>query len=140
MSECVFCEILAGRAPASFVYRDDRVVAFMDLRQAVEGHVLVVPRRHVPDIYALDEATAGHLMAVAVRVAKALAAHEPPPGLNLWQSNGDAGGQEVPHVHLHVQPRRHNDGILSVYRDGSRQPGSSGRAHRRATLIAHSIF
>lgn len=136
MSECVFCEILAGRAPASFVYRDDRVVAFMDLRQAVEGHVLVVPRRHVPDIYALDEATAGHLMAVAVRVAKALAAHEPPPGLNLWQSNGDAGGQEVPHVHLHVQPRRHNDGILSAYRDGLPEPSDRASLDRLAERIA----
>lgn len=136
MSECVFCEILAGRAPASFVYRDDRVVAFMDLRQAVEGHVLVIPRQHVADIYALDEATAGHLMAVAVRVAKALAAHGPPPGLNLWQSNGDAGGQEVPHVHLHVQPRRHNDGILSAYRDGLPAPSDRASLDRLAERIA----
>lgn len=118
MSDCVFCDILAGQVPASFVYRDDRVVAFMDLRQAVEGHVLVIPRRHVRDIYALDETTAGHLMAIAVRIARALAADERPPGLNVWQSNGDAGGQEVPHVHLHVQPRRDNDGIVRLYRDG----------------------
>lgn len=108
----------------------------MDLRQAVEGHVLVIPRRHVPDIYALDEATAGHLMAVAVRVAKALAAHGPPPGLNLWQSNGDAGGQEVPHVHLHVQPRRHNDGILSAYRDGLPAPSDRASLDRLAERIA----
>ncbi|MGH8079052.1 MAG: HIT domain-containing protein, partial [Lysobacter sp.] len=88
------------------------------LRQAVEGHVLVVPRRHIADIYELDEDTAGRLMAVAVRIAKALAADARPAGLSLWQSNGEAGGQEVLHVHLHVQPRRDNDGILRGYRDG----------------------
>lgn len=119
--DCVFCEIIAGRAPASFVYRDDRVAAFMDLRQAVPGHVLIVPLRHIPDLYAIDEATAGHLMAVAVRIAKALAADEPPAGLNLWQSNGEAGGQEVPHVHLHVQPRV-DDGILRLFRNAVPAP------------------
>ncbi|MGO1070017.1 HIT family protein [Lysobacter sp. CA199] len=139
MHDCVFCEILAGRVPASFVYRDDRVAAFMDLRQTVDGHVLIVPLRHVHDIYGLDEAIAGHLMAIAVRVAKALAAAERPPGLNLWQSNGDAGGQEVPHVHLHVQPRREGDGILRLYRDGLPAASDRGRLDRLAAQIAERL-
>lgn len=139
MTDCVFCEILAGRLPASFVYRDDRAAAFMDLRQAVDGHVLVVPLRHVPDIYELDEPTAAHLMTVAVRVAKALAADARPEGLNLWQSNGEAGGQEVPHVHLHVQPRREGDGILRLYRDGLPVAGERAHLDRLAERIASRL-
>ncbi|WP_074873033.1 HIT domain-containing protein [Lysobacter enzymogenes] len=120
--DCVFCRMLAGAAPASFVHRDEHVAAFVDLRQAVDGHVLIVPNRHVETLYELDEDTAGRLMALAVRVARALAADGAPPGLNLWQSNGHAGGQEVPHVHLHVQPRRIGDGLMRVYPNGVPAP------------------
>ena len=102
MQGCVFCAILAGELPARMVWEDAQVVAFMDLRQAVPGHVLVVPRQHAQTLYALDEALAGQVMRVAHRVARALRDTLAPDGLNLWQSNGEAGGQEVPHFHLHI--------------------------------------
>jgi len=109
------CAILAGGLPASIVCEDADAVAFMDLRQHVPGHVLVVPRRHVETIFDLDGDTAAALMRMAVRVAQAAGRAFAPAGLNLWQSNGHAGGQEVPHVHLHVQPRQVGDGLLRVY-------------------------
>lgn len=112
---CAFCAILAGARPASLVHEDDQVIAFMDLRQAVLGHVLVVPRRHVGTLFDLDEDTAAHLMRVAVRIARAAEHVFAPDGLNLWQSNREAGGQEIPHVHLHVQPRMAGDGLLRIY-------------------------
>jgi histidine triad (HIT) family protein len=122
---CPFCAIVAGELPASVVWEDAQVVAFLDLRQAVAGHVLVVPRQHVETLYELDEDTAATLMRVAHRMAVAIRACWDPPGLNLWQSNGAAGGQEVPHVHLHVQPRRVSDGLLRIYTDGA--PASTAR-------------
>ncbi len=134
--DCVFCRILAGAAPASFVHRDEHVAAFVDLRQAVDGHVLIVPNRHVETLYELDEDTAGRLMALAVRVARALAADAAPPGLNLWQSNGHAGGQEVPHVHLHVQPRRVGDGLMRVYPNGVPAPSPREKLDALAARIA----
>ena len=115
---CPFCAIIAGTQRASVILDDGAAVAFMDLRQAVPGHVLVVPRRHVPDIYALAADETASVMQAAVRVAKALRAEFDPPGLNLWQSNGEAGGQEVFHFHLHVHPRWPGDGLLRVYPDG----------------------
>jgi len=115
---CPFCTIVAGEAPAAIVADDGTVLAFMDLRQAVPGHVLVVPRRHAPDIYALTPEEAAAAMRMAQQVAHALRVEFDPPGLNLWQSNGDAGGQEVFHFHLHVQPRRVGDGLMRVYPDG----------------------
>lgn len=114
---CPFCAIVSGVAPANVILDDGKVLAFMDWRQAVPGHVLVVPRRHVPDIYTLADDEAAALMQAAVRVARALRAAYDPPGLNLWQSNGEAGGQEVFHFHLHVHPRRVDDGLLRVYPD-----------------------
>ena len=119
---CAFCAILAGRLPASLVHEDGQVIAFMDLRQAVPGHVLVVPRQHVDTLFDLDEDTAAHLMRIAVRIARAADLAFAPDGLNLWQSNRAAGGQEVPHVHLHVQPRMSGDGLLRIYPEGAPTP------------------
>ncbi|MDR3446415.1 MULTISPECIES: HIT family protein [unclassified Dyella] len=119
---CPFCEIVAGRLDASVVAQTERALAFLDLRQAVSGHVLVIPKAHVEDIYAIDAGLAGEVMQLGVRVARALREAFHPPGLNLWQSNGKAGGQEVPHFHLHVQPRRVADGLLRVYADGVPAP------------------
>lgn len=124
MEACVFCAILAGRLPASVVWEDAQAVAFMDLRQTVPGHVLVIPRQHAETLYELDEDSAAHVMRVAHRIARALHGVYQPDGLNLWQSNGEAGGQEVPHFHLHVHPRRHGDGVLRHYRDGLPVPAA----------------
>ncbi|WP_236685905.1 HIT family protein [Pseudoxanthomonas suwonensis] len=130
---CPFCAILAGDLPASVVCEDAHAIAFMDLRQAVPGHVLVVPRRHVETIFELDEDTAGALMRMAVRVAQAAGRAFAPAGLNLWQSNGHAGGQEVPHVHLHVQPRQVGDGLLRIYPE--RVPAPAARAQLDALAL-----
>jgi histidine triad (HIT) family protein len=122
---CPFCAITAGGSPAAIVADEGDVLAFLDLRQAVPGHVLVVPRRHAPDLYALTPDEAAGAMRLAQRVARALRDAFDPPGLNLWQSNGRAGGQEVFHFHLHVQPRRVGDGLLRVYPGGAPRPAGA---------------
>ncbi len=109
--ECVFCQIVAGEADASIAYQDDSTLAFMDLGQFHPGHALVVPRRHVRDIYGLDEETGGALMAAISRVAEGVREAFKPHGINIWQSNG-APWQEVFHLHFHVLPRWRDDGLL----------------------------
>lgn len=118
VTNCAFCSIISGTAPAAFVAEDDAAVAFLDLRQAVAGHVLVVPRRHIPTIYELPPEDGAALMSLAVRVSLAVRDALEPEGLNLWQSNGVVAGQEIDHVHLHVHPRRTDDGIWRVYPNG----------------------
>jgi len=125
MAACPFCEIAAGRLPASVIAQTDRVMAFLDLRQATEGHVLVIPRQHVETIFDIEPELAGEVMQLGVRVAQALRTALQPAGLNLWQSNGAAGGQEVAHFHLHVQPRRVGDGLFRVY--AGRPPAAASR-------------
>ncbi len=112
---CVFCAIAAGEAPASIVAADALTVAFLDARQFHPGHVLVIPRRHVPDVRAVDEETAAALMRAVVRVARAVDRAFPGDGLSLWHSAGPGAHQEVPHLHVHVHPRRIGDALLRVY-------------------------
>ena len=108
---CVFCDIVEGQAPANIVFQDRETMAFMDINPANPGHTLVIPKRHVCDIYELDEETAAALMQVTVRVAQAVKRALQPDGLNLVQSNERAGGQDVFHIHMHIIPRWHGDGL-----------------------------
>jgi histidine triad (HIT) family protein len=115
-SSCIFCRIVARDEVASVVLDGERVVAFMDLRQFHAGHVLVVPKEHLADIYELrDLAVGAELMSVIGRVSRAVRDVVEPQGINIWQSTGEAAGQEVPHLHFHVLPRFRDDGLLRVY-------------------------
>jgi histidine triad (HIT) family protein len=113
--ECIFCEIMAGRAPADFVYQDDLTVAFIDPRQHNPGHVLVVPRMHISDIRQLDTAAGAAFMDTLIKIARAVTQAFPSEGMSLWHSIGPAAFQEVPHMHMHVHPRQLGDGLLRVY-------------------------
>ncbi len=113
--ECVFCRILRGDLPASRVCEDEHAAAFVDIRQFNPGHVLVVPRRHLADVRELDGPTGAALMAMIVRVTRAVGEAFPNEGLSLWHSIGEAGFQEVPHLHVHVHPRRVGDELFRLY-------------------------
>ena len=86
-------------------------MAFMDVRQFHPGHTLIVPKRHIADIFALDDATGAALMRTVARVSRAVRKTFRPDGINVWQSNG-APWQEVFHIHFHVLPRWKDDGLL----------------------------
>lgn len=112
MSECIFCRILDGQLPASFVYRDDRCAAFMDIQPVNPGHLLVVPVRHAAHLANIDSNAAADLMRVGHTAAAALRASDLRcEGVNLFLADGAAAMQEVFHVHLHVFPRFRGDGF-----------------------------
>jgi histidine triad (HIT) family protein len=115
VTDCIFCAIAAHDAEASIVFEDDATVAFMDLRQMSPGHTLVVPKKHVSDIFELDDDTGAAVMRMVARVARAVRDALHPDGINVWQSNGEGAGQEVFHLHVHVLPRVTGDGMLRVY-------------------------
>ncbi|MBW3590127.1 MAG: HIT domain-containing protein [Actinobacteria bacterium] len=110
--ECVFCRVVSGALPHSVISEDGATVAFMANRQQRVGHVLVVPRAHIETVFDLDERTGAAVMAMTVRIARAVKAAFQPEGLHLWQSNGPGAGQEVPHFHMHVMPRWFDDGLI----------------------------
>jgi len=109
--ECIFCAIVESRAPAHVVFEDGETLAFMDINPANPGHTLVIPKRHVRNVYELDDEAAAAVMKATVRVARAVRAAFQPDGLNLLQSNGPAGGQVIFHFHMHIIPRWYGDGL-----------------------------
>jgi histidine triad (HIT) family protein len=111
--DCIFCLIVAGEAPASVVYDDDQVVAFMDLYPVTPGHTLVVPKAHAVGIRDLEDEISARMIAVARRVVLALDRSSlRSDGVNLFLADGDAAGQDVFHSHLHVIPRYDGDGFV----------------------------
>ncbi|MGZ4381407.1 MAG: HIT family protein [Gaiellaceae bacterium] len=108
---CVFCEIAAGREPASVVCEDDLVMAFMDRAPATEGYVIAIPKAHVPRLDDLDEDTGARLFTTVLRVQSVLRAVLRCDGINLLAFDGEAAGQEIPHTHLHVVPRYVGDSV-----------------------------
>ncbi|HKV41762.1 MAG TPA: histidine triad nucleotide-binding protein [Blastocatellia bacterium] len=101
---CVFCNIASGDTPSEIVYRDDHVVAFKDTNPQAPVHVLVMPREHnlesLNDASKLDEVILGHLLYTAAKVANQMGIAE--SGYRVVINTGDAGGQTVAHLHVHV--------------------------------------
>jgi len=112
MNECTFCRISASELPASFVYEDAIVCAFLDIQPINPGHLLVVPRKHAESMKDLPATTARHMMEVAQRLMNGLRQTKLRcEGVNLFLADGEVAGQDVAHVHLHVIPRYTNDGF-----------------------------
>jgi histidine triad (HIT) family protein len=136
VSGCVFCGIVAGELEASVVGEDETVVAFMDIRPVSRGHLLVVPRRHAASLGELDEESQRALFPAAVRAAGALRASGLPcEGVNVWVADGEAAGQEVFHVHLHVLPRFAGDGFGIDFPDGYGAVRARAELERDAAAI-----
>jgi histidine triad (HIT) family protein len=133
MEPCVFCEIVAGRAPASVVYRDDLCIAFMDTTPVNAGHLLVVPITHATYLADLDPQAGSALFNVAQRLSAAVRKSGlRAEGINLLLADGEAAGQEVFHVHLHVLPRFPDDGF------GHRFPATYGQHPTREQLDSNA--
>lgn len=112
MHDCVFCQILAGSISAHFVYEDDIVVAILSLEQPNPYKVLVVPRDHVETVYDLSDEQASAIFKATVKIARGVREVSKCDGMNLVQSNGRAGLQDVFHFHLHIVPRFFKDSIV----------------------------
>ncbi len=110
---CVFCEIVAGSRPAHVVLDDDRFLAFLDVRPLFPGHVLLVPKEHHETLWDLPDDLLGPLgertrsLAVAVRSATGAA--------GIFTATNNVVSQSVPHLHVHVVPRRPKDGLRGFF-------------------------
>jgi histidine triad (HIT) family protein len=136
MSACIFCRIVAGEIPAETVSREAEVVAFLDVQPLADGHVLVVPRAHVPRIEDMKPSAADALFRAVVRLAGPVREALGAAGTTIGVNNGDATGQTIPHVHVHIVPRWPNDGAGSVHtifpRNVKRKLPDVGAAIRKA--------
>ena len=110
---CPFCRIATGQASATMLYEDKAISSFLDNQPATLGHTLVVPRIHAKSIVELGSNVAGQLLVIGRHVLRALRASGLRcEGVTLALADGEAAGQTIGHVHLHVVPRYVGDGFV----------------------------
>lgn len=108
---CVFCEIVKGNIPSYKVYEDDVCIAILDISQATIGHTLVIPKKHVENIFSLDSELASHLFKVVSELAKKISIALGVKNMNILNNNGSLAGQSVDHFHIHIIPRYDGDNL-----------------------------
>ncbi len=132
MADCPFDRIVRGEAPAHVVIDEPEIVAILDIRPVFKGHTLVLPRQHYPHLADLPADLLGPLLEAGRRVAaaqrQALAA------AGTWLALNDVVSQSVPHVHLHVVPRRRKDGLRGFFWPRTRYDDDSEAAAVAAAL------
>jgi histidine triad (HIT) family protein len=102
---CIFCKIVARKAPVSTLYEDDMVMAFMDIRPLSVGHSLVIPKAHYVDIFDIPAKDLAAVIVASKAVAAAVKKATGADGISIIEQNGKAAGQDVFHLHVHVVPR-----------------------------------
>jgi histidine triad (HIT) family protein len=102
---CIFCKIVRKQAPASIIYEDESVIAFLDIRPLNLGHTLVIPKKHYVDIFDISEDQLSQVHKVAKQVSTAVKKATNADGISIIQQNSKAAGQNIFHLHVHVVPR-----------------------------------
>jgi histidine triad (HIT) family protein len=102
MNNCIFCKIVKGEIPSDKVYEDEEILAFRDINPVAKVHILVIPKKHIESLAtatAADAPLLGKMMALTGKLAKDAGCHD---GFRLIVNTDRIGGQEVPHLHLHI--------------------------------------
>ena len=111
MDNCLFCRIATGKVQSLKIYENEKTFAFMDIAKDVDGHILVIPKKHCRNILDCDQETLFDVMRTVQIVSKHLTEHCGYEGVNLLNASDESAGQSVLHFHIHVIPRRRDDGI-----------------------------
>ena len=105
---CTFCKIVRKEAPASPVYEDNKVIAFLSIQPINVGHTLVVPKKHYENIYEIPEEEVAYLYKIVKKIAYAVTKAVDAEGIRIVQNNGEAAGQVIFHMHVHIIPMNKN--------------------------------
>ena len=116
MSDCIFCNIVSGTFGSATLYENNEFKVILDRFPANEGHILILLKQHVSNIFELDPEVGGRLFALAVRIAQVMKKTLNLEYMNVLQNNGSVAGQTVNHFHMHLIPRYENDGIQIAYK------------------------
>lgn len=108
---CVFCKILNKEIPSYKIYEDEYTYAFLDIAEDVDGHTLIIPKKHVCNVLDVDEETLTHVMNTTKKIMNHYVDDLKFDGCNILNASGEAAQQSVMHLHFHVIPRKNNDQI-----------------------------
>lgn len=139
MDDCIFCKIIANEIPSYTVYEDDIVKAFLDISQGTPGHTLVIPKKHVPDLFAYDEELASAVFARIPKIARAVKASDSAiQGMNVLNNNGAVAYQSVFHSHFHLIPRyTDHDDFKMIFKDNSSNYTTADYQKIQQSIINH---
>ena len=112
--ECIFCKIVQKQAPSSIIYEDNLVIAFLDIKPASEGHILVISKEHYEGIFDIPSELLGKVYQVTKTVANAAKQALNADGMNIMQQNGRAANQEIFHLHVHIIPRYNGQKMKTI--------------------------
>ena len=111
MNDCIFCNIIAGEMRSFKVYEDEHTIAFLDIHPNNIGHTLVISKDHFENIYGIPDEALCRVMIVVKKLAIAIKNGVDADGIHIAMNNESGAGQEVPHAHIHIIPRFHEDGF-----------------------------
>ncbi len=107
--DCIFCKIIKGDVPNYTIYEDENILAFLDIFPRVEGHTVVIPKKHGATIFDFSEETLAAVMKGVKKTAERVRDTLNPDGFSIGLNHGEVAGQAVPHLHVHIIPRWKND-------------------------------
>lgn len=128
--DCIFCKIIKGEIPSSKIYEDENVFAFLDIGPITKGHTLVIPKQHSENIFDISEETLCSVMKVVKKLASVVKEATGSGGIVIGMNNNKVAGQEVPHVHFHIIPRKEGDG-LKHWQNGKYDDGEMEEYHKK---------
>ena len=108
--DCLFCKIIKGEIPCYKIYEDDYTLAFLDIAKDVDGHTLVIPKKHFDNLLDCDQETLNHVMNTVQLISNHYINHCGFSGINLINNNGTSAEQAINHLHIHIIPRKHSFG------------------------------
>lgn len=136
-TNCTFCDLIHGAAEVSICHEDADSIAFMDIQPVNNGHVLVVPREHYESLLDVPPQIGLHLFKVTMQLANAVRHVTGSDDMNIVVNNGAAAGQDEPHYHVHIIPRRSGDGFdIPLPFNGSAMPDRTVLDAYAAQIIA----
>lgn len=138
MSDCVFCKIIKGEIPCFKIFEDDTVLAFADINPLSRGHLLIIPKRHIENMWEATEEELVTVMRTAKRLIHAIKDAINPDGVAVLQLNGKAVNQVVMHYHFHLIPRSKEEGKLSMT-EWELIPGNMEQIKQTAAQITAAI-
>lgn len=138
MSQCIFCKIINKEIPGHIIYEDNHVLAFLDISQSTKGHTLIIPKKHVQDVFSMTPEDMTHIFTIVPKLATALKSTFNAKGLNIVNNNGEAAGQTVFHYHVHLIPRYdETDGFNTKYTNNMANYTPEVLASLKEEIITH---
>jgi histidine triad (HIT) family protein len=113
METCIFCKIVEGELPSYKVYEDKDVLAFLDINPVKDGHTLVIPKKHYPNLEEIPEKDLQKVIVAVKKIGQSLKNGLGVDSYNVCENNDPAAGQIIPHIHFHLIPRYEGDELKS---------------------------